>query len=74
MATDPARLVEEALQLPEEVRAALVALLLKSLDKSVDPDAEAKWTAEIAKRVQEIDSGAVQLVPWSQARKMIAEK
>lgn len=72
MARDPARILEEALQLPEEARAALAALLLGSLEKSVDPDAEAKWAAEITKRVQELDSGTVQMIPWSQARRMIS--
>ena len=72
MASDPARLLEAALQLPEEARAALAALLLDSLDRSVDSDAEAQWAAEIAKRVQGLDAGIVQPVPWSTARRMIS--
>ena len=72
MEKDPARLLEEALQLPQEVRAALAALLLDSLDSTVDSDAEAKWTAEIARRVEELDAGNVKLVPWSTARRMIS--
>lgn len=71
MERDPAWLLEAALQLPEEARAALAALLLESLEHNVDPDAEAKWAAEIAKRVQALDSGTVKPVPWSQARRMI---
>ena len=39
MTSDPARLLEAALELPEEARAALVALLLDSLDSNVDSDA-----------------------------------
>lgn len=73
MVRDPASLLEEALKLPEEARAALAASLLDSLDKTVDTDAEARWAAEIAKRVQELDSGAVQPVPWSKARRMISK-
>lgn len=71
MEKEAARLLEEALLLPQEVRAALAAVLLESLDNTVDPDAEAKWVAEITKRVKEMDAGTVKLVPWSAARRMI---
>jgi putative addiction module component (TIGR02574 family) len=68
---DPAKLLEAALQLPEEARAALAALLLDSLEHEVDADAEDKWTTEIASRVQAVDSGKVKLVPWVLARRNI---
>lgn len=71
MVGDSARLLEEALKLPVEARAALAAALLNSLDKSVDVDAEARWAAEISKRVQELDAGTVSPVPWTEARRMI---
>ena len=32
---------------------------------------EAAWADEIAKRIREVDSGAVTPVPWSEARHMI---
>lgn len=66
-----AELLEKALRLPPEGRAALAARLIESLDAEADPDAEAAWTSEIARRVGEIDSGKVRLVPWSEARKQI---
>lgn len=72
MERDPARLLEAALQLPDEARAALAAMLLDSLENDVDSDAEAKWAAEIVQRVQALDSGTVQLVPWTKARRMIS--
>jgi putative addiction module component (TIGR02574 family) len=72
MERDPARLLEAALQLPEEARAALAAMLLNSLENDVDSDVEAHWAAEIAKRLQAIDSGKVQMVPWTKARRMIS--
>ncbi len=65
------RLLEEALKLPEEARAALAGTLIESLDETADPDAEAAWEQEIARRIQQIDSGAVKLVPWSEARRRI---
>jgi putative addiction module component (TIGR02574 family) len=74
MAPDPVKLLEEALKLSPEARAALAASLLESLDNGVDEDAEAAWAAEIAKRIHELDSGLVAPVPWSEARRMIPER
>ena len=71
MAPDPSKLLEEALKLSPEARAALAASLLESLDEDVDEGVEAAWAEEIAKRIQELDSGAVTPVPWSEARRMI---
>ena len=59
------------MKLSAEARAALAASLLESLDEGVDEDVEAAWAAEIATRVQELDSGAVAPVPWAEARRMI---
>jgi len=71
MAPDPGKLLEEALKLSPEARAALAASLLESLDEQVDEDVEAAWAEEIAKRIRQLDSGAVTPVPWSEARRMI---
>lgn len=71
MEPDPAKLLQEALKLPPERRAALAASLLESLEEEVDEDAEAAWAAEITKRVHDLDSGRVVPVPWAEARRMI---
>jgi hypothetical protein len=68
---DLKNLLEQALQLPEEARAALAAELLESLEGDVDEDAEAEWSQEIAARLRELDSGAVKAIPWSEARRAI---
>ncbi|MCC6806170.1 MAG: addiction module protein [Deltaproteobacteria bacterium] len=71
---DPAtsKLVEEVLRLPREARAAIVGKLIESLDDgAVDANAEAAWSAEIAKRLVEVDSGKVKPVPWDEARRQI---
>jgi putative addiction module component (TIGR02574 family) len=65
------KVLEEALRLPPEARAALAGYLLESLDDSVDADAEAEWEKEIARRIDELDKGAVKMVPWSVARRQI---
>ncbi len=65
-----ARILRQALSLPPEGRAALAGSLLESLESPPDPDAEAAWATEIAKRAREIDDGAP-LVPWVEARRKI---
>jgi len=66
-----AKLLEDALKLPAAARAALVGSLIESLDEAIDEDAEAAWAAEIARRVEELDAGKANAVPWSKARRMI---
>jgi len=68
---DPGELLEEALKLSPEARAALATSLLESLDEAVDEGAEAAWAEEIGKRIRDLDSGAVTSVPWSEARRLI---
>lgn len=68
MPMEPAELLRDALSLPAEARAALIDTLLESLDVDVDDDAEAAWQQEIYRRLQQIDGGAVRLIPWDDAQ------
>lgn len=74
MSSVTAKLLEEALKLPAEARAALAGSLLDSLDQEVDPDAEAAWEAEIARRLKELDAGNVRTIPWAEARREITRR
>jgi len=71
MPKDAAELLRDALALPPEARAALADSLLESLDAQVDEDAEAVWREEIHRRLTELDNGAVQLIPWDDARRRL---
>ena len=71
MTSDLGKLLEEALKLSPEARAALAASLLDSLDGEIDEGVEAAWSDEIAKRIRELDAGTVTAVPWPEARRMI---
>ncbi|MEK6608545.1 MAG: addiction module protein [Myxococcota bacterium] len=64
-------LLADVLKLPAEVRAGLAAQLIDSLDSAVDEDAEAAWSAVIARRIAELESGAVRGIPWAEARRRI---
>ena len=72
MTHDPSQeLLQKAMRLPDEQRAALAAALIESLDPGIDEDAEAAWSVEIARRLHQVQSGDVDTVPWPQARQMI---
>jgi len=68
---DPKQLLAEALQLPPEERAALAGELIRSLDPEVDDDAEAAWSVEIRRRLERLDAGLANTVPWAEARRRI---
>ena len=74
MEREAAQVLRDALALPPEVRAALVDTLISSLDQAVDAAAEGAWRDEIYRRLQQIDSGAVQLVPWEDARRRLQSR
>ena len=71
MKSDTSELLEKALKLPVEARAALAGSLIESLDETIDEDAEAAWADEIGRRIRELHSGKAKTVPWSKARRMI---
>jgi putative addiction module component (TIGR02574 family) len=74
MMRDPAELLRDALELPAEARAVLVDTLIESLDVKIDDGAEEAWREEIGRRLQQIDSGAVSLIPWQEARRRLRSR
>jgi putative addiction module component (TIGR02574 family) len=71
MVRDAAEVLRDALALPDDVRGALIDCLIESLDRTIDEGAEEAWRNEILQRLQQIDSGAVQLLPWQEARQRL---
>ncbi len=71
MGSDATKLLEAALKLPPEARAAMAGSLLESLDTTVDADAEVDWNKEIARRLKDLDLSHLPLVSWSDARRKI---
>ncbi|MGH7251629.1 MAG: addiction module protein [Nitrospiraceae bacterium] len=65
------KLLADALKLPPQARAELAAELIDSLDQKVDEDSEEAWSAEIARRVEDLETGRVKAVPWTEARRQI---
>lgn len=66
-------IIAQALQQPEKERARIAETLISSLDKEADAEVELAWQNEIAKRLNEIDSGKVKCVPWEEVRSRLHE-
>jgi putative addiction module component (TIGR02574 family) len=71
MTGELSELLEKALALPVEARAALANSLLESLDQTIDVGVEEAWKEEIGRRIEELDSGKVKPISWAEARRQI---
>jgi len=75
MTTDVSDILKKALALPAEARAAIAGSLLESLnDAPVDEGVEAAWSEEIKRRIEEIDSGKVRMIPYEEVRRRLAAR
>ena len=70
MASTVEKILEDALSLPEDERRHLVKVLSHSLDTN-EIDLSPAWKAEIGRRIADIESGAVKLVPWDEVEARI---
>lgn len=66
-------LLDEALALPEDQRAALVNSLQRTLASRPSEEVEAAWAQEIARRVEDVRSGSAELIPADRAIAEIRE-
>ncbi len=73
MSTDAENLYQAALKLPEEERFHLASRLLETVEGQRDPDYEEAWSAEIARRIEEIDNGTAKMIPWEEVRAKLRE-
>jgi putative addiction module component (TIGR02574 family) len=73
MTPDVSELLKKALALPPEARAALATSLFESLDEEpADQGVEAAWSEEIKRRIADIDSAKVQMIPYEEVRRRLA--
>ena len=68
MTQEATELLQRALALSDEERAELASTLIDSLDAILDPNAEAAWQGEIARRAEELKSGKIESVSWQAVR------
>jgi putative addiction module component (TIGR02574 family) len=74
MAKDVSALFRDASELSEHDRATLAGLLIESLEAESEPDVEAAWLAEIERRVADVESGAVETIPWEEVRRRLLDR
>ena len=72
MAASKDDIFRTALALPEAERADLIGALIVSLDSQVEPGVEESWRLEIERRAKDLESGAVQSIPWEVVRDRLA--
>jgi putative addiction module component (TIGR02574 family) len=75
----PSELLNAVLSLPVSARAALIDSLLESLDPDaadidVNGNLHEDWRSEIRSRVQQIEDGTVNMIPWDEARQALRSR
>ncbi len=72
MSREATQLLKRALTLPAGERADLAGSLIESLDQSEDESVQAAWDEEVARRMEELDSGKVKPAPLEHARRRLS--
>ncbi|HEC13400.1 MAG TPA: addiction module protein [Acidiferrobacteraceae bacterium] len=74
MATLEEKVLDEALLLPNDRRAALVDQLLRSLNLPTGEDLDRLWAEEAERRLREIRAGEVEPVSGEQVREEVRKR
>jgi putative addiction module component (TIGR02574 family) len=74
MDTQAQQILQTALALPWDDRVEIAESLILSLDEEKAAELNAAWADEIKRRIESIDSGKVQLIPWDEAMRSIRER
>jgi putative addiction module component (TIGR02574 family) len=70
--TDLERIIDAAMQLPEDERARLATMLRDSLgDGSTQADIDAAVLAEVRRRLENVDSGRTTPIPYEQVKRKL---
>ena len=64
-------LLRQALELDPKAREELATLLLESVPGESQEEVDAAWDATLRRRVRELESGAVQTIPWEDFRRKL---
>ena len=74
MTQEADELLKKALTLTPSDRATLAGSLIDSLDEADEVSAQSAWHDEIARRIEELDSGKAKTISWDEVRRRIATK
>lgn len=67
-------LFDEAMRLDPAERATLLRLLIDTLDSESEEGVEDAWHAEVKRRIMDLDSGAVEAIPWEELRARLYQR
>ncbi|MCG3125713.1 MAG: hypothetical protein CHACPFDD_00539 [Phycisphaerae bacterium] len=65
------KLLKDALALPPEELSQFMDSLWAAAAESDDPDVREAWDAELARRIDDIDSGCVKTVAWASVQRAL---
>ncbi len=68
MSVSPEQVITDALGLPEADRLELVEALIASLESPEAPPFDESWREVIRRRSEEVSSGRVTSIPWSEVK------
>ncbi len=72
MTDEASTILKKALALPPDARAEIADSLLESLEPFLpDKGVGQAWEEEIKRRVADVDSGKVQLIPYEEVRRRL---
>ena len=75
MTPQVSEVLEKALALSTQERGLIIDRLIESLDNEpAEEGVEAAWSEEIKRRVEEIQSGKVEMIPGEQVLRELAEE
>ena len=74
MDTQAEQVLQIALSLSADDRAEIAESLIQSLDEGRAVDIEAAWAEEIGRRIEEIDNGNAQMIPWEEVIRSMRER
>ncbi len=67
-------ILREALRLSTRERAEIAGALLESLEPPPDAAVDRAWREEVRRRLEALDAGTVETVPWEQVREQLYER
>ena len=74
MTPEVSKLLQQALSLSLDEQEALANSLISNLGESVGEEVRAAWDSEIKRRMDEIRSGKVEMIPEAEVRRRIADR
>jgi putative addiction module component (TIGR02574 family) len=73
LSSEAQHLFEAAMKLPQRERAKLAEKLALTVDPMTDPEWQAAWGPEIARRIAEVESGTAKLHTWDELQQMMQD-